>query len=80
MQENHKTAAPELISGHSEPLIEPCPRVLVVDDFEAGRYSKARLLRNAGFEVVEASTGAEALEIAQQAVCVVLLDVHSAPT
>jgi signal transduction histidine kinase len=38
-------------------------RVLNVDDDEAARYIKTRMLRSAGFEVLEASTGTEALEI-----------------
>lgn len=36
-------------------------RILVVDDNEAGRYALARVLRRAGFETLEAGTGAEAL-------------------
>ena len=38
-------------------------RILVVDDNEAGRYRKRRLLERAGLRVLEASTGAEALEL-----------------
>jgi two-component system, cell cycle sensor histidine kinase and response regulator CckA len=37
-------------------------RILVVDDNEPGRYATCRLLRQAGYDVVEAATGAEALE------------------
>src|SRR6266850_7339742 len=37
------------------------PLVLVVDDNETGRYSKTRVLRQAGFDVIEASTGTDAL-------------------
>lgn len=40
--------------------------ILNVDDFEAARYVKTRLLRNAGFSVLEASNGADALEIAER--------------
>lgn len=40
--------------------------ILNVDDFEAARYVKTRLLRNAGFAVLEASNGTDALEIAER--------------
>lgn len=52
-------------------------RVLVVDDDEAGRYATARLLRRAGIEVVEASTGEEGLRRArEEKPDLVLLDVN----
>jgi len=38
--------------------------VLNVDDYEAGRYAKTRLLQNAGFDVHEAGSGMEALRMA----------------
>ncbi|NUQ19626.1 MAG: response regulator, partial [Gemmatimonadaceae bacterium] len=50
--------------------------VLVCDDTDANRYTTARWLRNAGFDVLEATTGAEALERAQQGVDLVVLDVR----
>ena len=50
--------------------------VLVCDDTDANRYTTARWLRNAGYRVVEATTGAEALELAQQGVDLVVLDVR----
>jgi len=37
--------------------------VLNVDDYEAARYAKTRLLKNAGFLVEEACCGQEALEM-----------------
>jgi PAS domain S-box-containing protein len=37
--------------------------ILVVDDTEANRYAKCRMLRHAGFDVKEAGLGEEALEI-----------------
>jgi PAS domain S-box-containing protein len=40
------------------------PRLLVVDAAEANRYTTARWLRGAGFEVLEAGTGEEALQLA----------------
>lgn len=55
------------------------PEILVlnVEDYEAARYVKTRLLRNAGFRVEEASCGEEALElVARLQPGVVLLDVR----
>lgn len=49
--------------------------VLVVDDNASSRYATARTLRAAGFNIVEASAGAEALELAEF-VSAVVLDVH----
>jgi signal transduction histidine kinase len=39
-------------------------RVLVVDDYAPGLYARSTLLRRAGFEVLEATTGAQAIEVA----------------
>ena len=50
-------------------------RILNVDDNEAGRYAVTRILQRAGYEVAEASTGAEALEKAQSLPDLVLLDI-----
>ncbi|MES1150164.1 MAG: response regulator, partial [Bradyrhizobium guangdongense] len=51
--------------------------VLNVDDLEAQRYVKTRDLRGSGFEVIEATTGAEALRmIEKHRPPVVLLDVQ----
>jgi PAS domain S-box-containing protein len=51
--------------------------VLNVDDYEPGRYSRSRVLRNAGFAVVEAGTGGEALRVVRSArPHLVLLDVN----
>jgi CheY-like chemotaxis protein len=49
--------------------------ILVVDDRAANRYAVSRGLRAAGFKTVEASSGAEALDLAQY-VSAVVLDVH----
>ncbi len=49
--------------------------VLVVDDNPATRYSTARNLKAAGFNVVEAAAGAEALELVEF-VSAVVLDVN----
>ncbi|HEX7240339.1 MAG TPA: PAS domain S-box protein, partial [Longimicrobiaceae bacterium] len=50
--------------------------VLNVDDYEAGRYATSRVLRQAGFDVVEAATGAEALRMAARLPDLVVLDVN----
>jgi CheY-like chemotaxis protein len=49
--------------------------VLVVDDNPATRYATARHLQAAGFNIVEAGAGAEALELVEF-VSAVVLDVH----
>ncbi|GAB3770061.1 hypothetical protein GCM10028796_36200 [Ramlibacter monticola] len=49
--------------------------VLVVDDNPSSRYATSRTLRAAGFNTVEASAGAEALELVEF-VSAVVLDVH----
>jgi len=51
-------------------------RILNVDDNEAGRYSVTRVLRQAGFEVMEAATGEEALKLGSKLPDLVLLDVN----
>jgi PAS domain S-box-containing protein len=51
--------------------------VLNVDDYEAGRYATSRVLRQAGFVVVEAATGEEALRLVRgEEPDLVLLDVN----
>ena len=51
--------------------------ILNVDDHEPGRYARTRLLKQAGYEVAEASTGNEALElITSLGPSLVLLDVN----
>jgi signal transduction histidine kinase len=51
--------------------------ILVVDDNEAGRYTKSRILKFSGFDVSEASTGKEALELTSKILPdLVLLDVN----
>jgi DNA-binding response OmpR family regulator len=52
------------------------PTVLVVDDDASHRYTTRLMLEHAGFEVVEAATGEEALHLAGLQPHVVLLDVH----
>ena len=56
--------------------VDAKPIVLVVDDNNATRYSTGRFLRAAGFEVKEAATGTDALEIAKEDVDAIVLDVN----
>lgn len=49
--------------------------VLVVDDNASSRYASSRVLKAAGYNVVEAAAGAEALELVEF-VSAVVLDVH----
>lgn len=53
------------------------PLILNVDDHEAARYARGRILRQAGYETLDAATGSEALRLAQERQpAVMLLDVH----
>jgi len=50
--------------------------ILVVDDNPATRYSTERVVRAAGFQTLEAETGARAIALAEAGVSAVVLDVH----
>jgi PAS domain S-box-containing protein len=51
--------------------------ILNVDDYDPGRYARTQVLRQAGFDVREAATGAEALTaVARDQPEVVILDVN----
>src|SRR5262245_59029706 len=51
--------------------------ILNVDDNEAGLYAKSRILRKAGFQVIEAASGIETLRLAaERQPDLVLLDVQ----
>jgi two-component system sensor histidine kinase/response regulator len=51
--------------------------ILNVDDYLPARYARTKVLQQAGFHVVEASTGKEALElIAEHSPVLILLDVN----
>jgi CheY-like chemotaxis protein len=51
--------------------------ILNVDDYEAARYARTELLKRAGFQVLDAGSGAQALEIATRTrPDLVLLDVN----
>lgn len=60
---------PDSVIGDSE------QQLLVVNDDEIGRYATVRALEAAGFRVVEASTGEQALDLAQSLPDLILLDV-----
>jgi signal transduction histidine kinase len=67
---------PSSLSTSLTPASEPRPaRALVVDDTEGNRYATARMLRHAGFDVIEAETGEEGLKRARSEVDIVVLDV-----
>lgn len=51
-------------------------KILVVDDNPASLYSTSRILRSVGFEVIEATTGTEALASADQDVGLLVLDIN----
>ena len=51
-------------------------KIVVVDDNPASLYSTSRILRSAGFEVIEASTGAAALAAADQDTDLIVLDIN----
>ena len=55
----------------------PPPRIVVVDDNEAALFAKVQVLRRAGYDVVQAGTGASALAaVESHGPDVVLLDIN----
>lgn len=51
--------------------------ILNVDDNEAGRYAVTRILRHAGYRVVEAATGAEVMaQLEKEPIQLVILDIN----
>jgi two-component system sensor histidine kinase/response regulator len=51
--------------------------ILNVDDYPPGLYARTKLLRQAGFDVIEASSGGNALKmVAEQRPALILLDVN----
>ena len=52
-------------------------KIVVVDDNPASLYSTSRILRSAGFEVIEATTGTEAISVIRERsdVAIVLMDI-----
>jgi CheY-like chemotaxis protein len=63
-----------------QPFLEAAmtlPLVLNVDDYDAARYAKTRILKNAGYRVHEARSGKEALDMIERVhPNLVLLDVR----
>src|SRR5215813_6198413 len=51
-------------------------KILVVDDNEATRYGVVRTLQRAGFSVVEAANGNDALQLISRRPDLIILDVH----
>ncbi len=51
-------------------------RILNVDDYSPGRYTRTRFLRGAGFDVDEAASGAQALSMMANRPDLVLLDIN----
>jgi two-component system, NtrC family, sensor kinase len=49
--------------------------VLIVDDRDANRYTTAHALTRSGFQVMEATTGKDALELSRKLPAVIILDV-----
>ena len=47
----------------SRESLSPATAILNADDSDAGRYVKSRILRAAGYRVIEAGSGAEALRL-----------------
>ena len=60
-------AAPNMITSQT---------IVVVDDNPASLYSTSRILRSAGFQVIEATTGSEALAASDQDVGLIVLDIN----
>jgi PAS domain S-box-containing protein len=57
-------------------MSDAAPRVAVVDDNDATLYSTSRVLRAAGFDVAEGTSGEDALDLALKDVDLMLLDVN----
>jgi PAS domain S-box-containing protein len=59
-----------------DPNIGAQARILYVDDTEAQRYAVSRVLRRAGFDVAEASTGSQALQMSALGPDLIVLDIN----
>jgi two-component system, cell cycle response regulator DivK len=51
--------------GTIDNMEPPKKRILIVEDFEDSRFSLSKLLQIEGYEVVEATNGAQAVELAE---------------
>nr|HEX4315360.1 hybrid sensor histidine kinase/response regulator [Kofleriaceae bacterium] len=56
-------------------MTEPFPKVLFIDDDNGKRYVLSRAMRNAGFDVDEAATGAQGLSKLSPEVDLIVLDI-----
>src|SRR4051812_16581170 len=73
---NSKGRRPRRLHKMDETRPDPDALLLNVDDHEAARYAETRILRSAGYTVIEAGTGADALKmVSEQKPVLVLLDV-----
>lgn len=63
-------------SAEANVAVERRRRLLVVDDNDASRYATVRILRAAGFDILEAATGSETLELAKGDVDLIVLDIN----
>lgn len=51
--------------------------ILIVDDYPGARYMRSRILNEAGYDVIEAAAGEEAIRLATSALpALILLDVN----
>jgi signal transduction histidine kinase len=69
-------ATPKWEDIGSKPIDTSQVKILAVDDNEALRYSLVRSLRDAGYQVIEARTGTEALQLVEQLPDLITLDVN----
>ncbi len=69
----HRSPGP---SGSASPENARQPTILVVDDSEVVRFATSEILREAGFDIKEAATGAEALRGAAESPDAIILDVR----
>ena len=51
-------------------------KILVVDDNPASLYETSRILRSAGFEVIEADNGSRAMALAEEDISLLVLDIN----
>jgi PAS domain S-box-containing protein len=58
-------------------MADPSPAtILIVDDDEVKRYAIGRILRRAGFDLIEATSGGDALRLATERPDLIILDVN----
>lgn len=56
--------------------VHPKPLVLIVDDVESNRYFFSTILKEAGFDVTEATSGIQSLQKLEPRPDVILLDIN----